>query len=67
MCLWQFHPRGTSRPESMVMATELHIKNTGGALEFRCSLEKQETLSAPPEKESVFVFDLAVVSTIYLS
>lgn len=52
------------------MATKFHVKNTEGALEFRCSLEKQETLSAPTlphKKESVCVFDLPDVPTSYLS
>lgn len=47
------------------MATKLLVKNTGGGLEFRCSLEKQERLNAPPK--SVYVFDLPHMSTIYFS
>lgn len=46
MCICQFHPRGVSSRESIAMATKLHVKNTGGALEFRCSLENQERLNA---------------------
>lgn len=53
-CICHFYPRGISRPESIAMATKLHVKNTGGALELRCSLEKQERLNA--KEKCVYVF-----------
>lgn len=67
MCCHQFHSRDVSGPDSIAMATNLHVKNTGGALEFRCSLEKQERLNAKEKKVCVCVFDLPHMSAIYLS